>query len=523
VHTTEDLQQLYERIHSIIGTLMAAQNFYLALLDEATDMISFPYYRHRVDPPPVPRKRSLGMTEYVLRKGRPVLADAAEFQRLYDLGEYRPFGEPAIIWLGVPLIVKGRTFGVMAVQDQENLNAYGEEEKRLLSFVAGQTALAIERKRTAEEYVTQTRLLRESEQRFSKAFSAIPANVSLVRLRDERCVEVNEAAMVFTGYTREEMIGHTSVELGLWVNPEDRLKFFREFTKEGRVVSMEAESRTKSGRIDTVLIAAEQIEVQGEPHILTLTVAITERKKAEEELLRSLARERELSSLKSSFVSLVSHEFRTPIGIIHSSAEILERYIDRLPLEERRDHLAAIQSHAWRMAALMEEVLLFGRAEAGRLDFRPTAFSLREVCQRWVDEMALATKRCCPIGVSFGKMPDNALGDPDLLRHVISNLLSNAVKYSPPGREVRLTVNCEDAQAVFRVIDRGLGIPAADRERLFTAFQRGANVRHLPGTGLGLVVIRHCLDLHQGTIEILSQENLGTTVTVRLPLFENRP
>lgn len=523
VHSAGDLPGLYARIHEIIGTLMPAQNFYLALLDAETGIVSFPYHRDLTDPPPPPRTGRRGMTEYVLRTGRAALADLAEIQRLKEAGEYIQSGHPAAIWLGVPLTVEGRTFGVMAVQDPHDQTAFGEEEKRILSFVAGQTALAIDRKHAEEQLRARTQRLRESEERFSKAFTAIPSNVSIVRVRDQRFVEVNQALLDYSGFTREEIIGRTTQELQIWADDAQRDEFYRRFQADGRVEPMETTLRAKSGRTDTVIIAAETIEVEGEPHVLALSVVITERKQAEEELIRSLARERELSRLKSSFVSLVSHEFRTPIGIIHSSAEILERYLPRLPEEERQEHLRAIQSHAWRMAALMEEVLMFGRVEAGRMEFRETEFDLHEICQRWVEEMLLATDSRCPIRLTAAELPLVARGDPDLLRHIVTNLLSNAVKYSPPGRTVELELQRDGAVAVICVTDRGLGIPASSRERLFTAFQRGENVRHLPGTGLGLVVIRHCLDLHRGTIELDSAENVGTRVVVRVPLFDHSP
>lgn len=522
-HAAEDLQSLYARIHGIIGTLMPARNFYIAVLDESTGIISFPYHCDIIDPPPAPRKARRGMTEYVIRTGRAMLADLHEIQRLKDAGEYVQSGHPSAIWLGVPLTVGGRTFGVMAVQDQEDPEAFGEEEKRILSFVAGQTALTIDRKRAEEERRAWTSRLRESEQRFSRAFHAIPANVSLVRAADGRILEVNESFLQSSGYTREEVIGKSTVDLGIWVDPADRLEFFRRLREQGRVRGYEATLRSRSGELAVTHISAEIIDIDQEPHVLALALNVTERKRAESELLRTLARERELSRLKSSFVSLVSHEFRTPIGVIHSSAEILERYLEFLPAGERTEHLKAIQDHAWRMAALMEEVLVFGRAEAGRLECRPAPFNLHETCRRWTDELFRATDRRCPIVLSLDPLPETAVGDLDLLRHILANLLSNAIKYSPQGAAVTFSVSCEGPLAVFRICDRGLGIPESDRARLFTAFQRGSNVRHLPGTGLGLTVIRHCLDLHQGRIEISSREGAGTEVTVRIPLFHHQP
>ena len=459
------------------------------------------------------------MTEYVLRTGIPTLADLSEIQRLKEAGEYEQSGHPAAIWLGVPLQFQGRTFGVMAVQDHLDATAFDLDDKRLLHFVAGQTALAIERKRSEEQLRERTRRLHESEERFRRTFSALPSNVSLVRLSDLAFVEVNEAVVLSTGFSREEILGRTTGDLGIWVNDSEREEFFRRIREEGQVRCMEATMRAKSGRLDTVMLSAEHLEVDGDPHILTLSINISERKQAEEELLRSLARERELSRLKSEFVSLVSHEFRTPIGIIHSSAEILERYIDRIPASVRLEHLKAIQSHSWRMASLMEAVLVFGRADAGKLEFQAMEFDIAASLQRWIDEYLRAAQVNSLIQTRLSGIPRKAYGDPDLLRHIVTNLLSNAVKFSPTGSEVKVTLERDAADAVLTVQDHGAGIPEADRALLFTAFHRGANVRHVPGTGLGLAVIRRCLDLHRGHIQIESTEGNGTCVTVRVPLF----
>jgi GAF domain-containing protein len=218
-HAAEDLPRLYERIHEIIGTLMPAQNFYIALLDEASGQVSFPYHRDAIDPPPPPRQGRRGMTEYVLRTGHAALADLREIQRLKEAGEYVQSGHPSAIWLGAPLTVGSRTFGVISVQDHHNDKAFGEEEKRILSFVAGQTALTIERKRSEAEIRAHTERLRESEERFSKAFRAIPAIISLARATDGRLIEVNEAFIRNSDYTRAEVLGRTTAELGIWVAP----------------------------------------------------------------------------------------------------------------------------------------------------------------------------------------------------------------------------------------------------------------------------------------------------------------
>ena len=234
---------------------------------------------------------------------------------------------------------------------------------------------------------------------------------------------------------------------------------------------------------------------------------------------RSLAQEKELSELKSRFVSMVSHEFRTPLGIIMSSAEILEAYLDRLPPEERRENLRDILQSSQHMARMMEEVLLLGRVEAGKMSCRPRPLDLAVLCAKLADEVTSATAERCPIALKLPPELREAMADESLLRHILTNLLNNAVKYSPPGVTIHFTLECRDYLAIFSVRDRGIGIPEADQRQLFQAFHRGRNVGETAGTGLGMVIVKHCVQLHGGRIAFESREGQGSTFTVALPLF----
>jgi PAS domain S-box-containing protein len=235
-------------------------------------------------------------------------------------------------------------------------------------------------------------------------------------------------------------------------------------------------------------------------------------------LLEALEREQELGQLKSNFVSLVSHEFRTPLGIILSSSEILQHYFGTLDDEERREQLEAIQMNVLRMSKLMEEVLLFSRMEADKLACHPEPIDLEEFCRRLCDEIRSATHGHCPISWQVENHLAGASADKTLLQHLFTNLLGNAVKYSPAGSPVLFTARQEHEDVVFVVSDRGIGIPTEAQSKLFDAFFRARNAVNLPGTGLGLVVVRRCVELHGGTIAIESAEGHGTTVRVRLPL-----
>jgi signal transduction histidine kinase len=245
---------------------------------------------------------------------------------------------------------------------------------------------------------------------------------------------------------------------------------------------------------------------------------ITERKQAEAEILKALEKERELSELRSGFVSLVSHEFRTPLTTIQSSAELLERYSNRLSDEKKQNHLTRIQIAVKRMTQLLEDILTIGKAEAGKLQFEPSSMDLVAFCQEIVESMQMSARPHHTINFMVQGDGRDALMDEKLLGHIVTNLLSNAMKYSPSGGTVQFDLICTDSLAIFRVQDSGIGIPQSDLEQLFESFGRASNVGTIPGTGLGLAIVKRCVDLHRGTIAVESTLGVGTTFTVTLPL-----
>jgi signal transduction histidine kinase len=240
------------------------------------------------------------------------------------------------------------------------------------------------------------------------------------------------------------------------------------------------------------------------------------------ELNLALDRERELGEMKSNFVSLVSHEFRTPLGVIMSAAEVLTRYHERLSPDKRVRHLNMIVGSTRNLAKLIEEVLLLGRVEDQRMQFTPVPVDLEKFSHFLVDEIQSATGGSCPIHFEVSGPLEGAVSDQSILRHILSNLLSNACKYSEPSSPVTFQLSREEAQARFVISDHGIGIPEVDQRQLFTSFTRGSNVGERPGTGLGLVVVKRCVELHDGSMQLISVLGKGTTVTVLLPMFKGK-
>jgi PAS domain S-box-containing protein len=241
---------------------------------------------------------------------------------------------------------------------------------------------------------------------------------------------------------------------------------------------------------------------------------------ARADLSKALDQERELSDLKSRFVSMVSHEFRTPLGVTMSAVEIMRHFDDKLPPEKRRELCDEIHGATRNMAGLMEQVLVLGRVEAGKLGYRPAALDVESLIGKLIDESLSATNRRCPIKLECEGDLHDAVGDEALVRHILSNLIHNAVKYSSERVDVCIRVSRRGSDLVCEVQDHGIGIPEKDRAHLYEAFHRCTNVGDIPGTGLGLVIVKRCVDLHNGSIELHSEVGKGTTFIVRLPMFD---
>ena len=512
VHEAEDLDRLYERIHSIVRTLMPADNFYIALHDPVAGNHFYAYHADQVDSPPAPRVMNDGLNGYVLRTGKSLLVNRASMTDPNNPWRLKS-GTPSAIWLGAPLEVRGQTLGLMAVQDYANARAYGEEEKQILTYVGKQIALAIDRKRAEET-------LRQRHREVTALLESLPG-YAFFKDAQGRYVMANQNFAHAVGQTNQSILGKTDEDLF----PAELAKKYRaddaRLLKTGVPLAVGEELMIEAGRTFTVQttkvpVKNDRGEVVG---LIGLGFDITDRKNAEAELLKALAREKELGQLKSNFVSMVSHEFRTPLGIIMSSAEILQDYFDQLANDERNAHLTSIQKNTRRMADLMEEVLLLARFEAGKMDFQPKPLDLRGFCQRLVDEVLSAAECRSPIEIDCATFDAQAFADERLLRHILLNVLTNALKYSECGQPIKFSIQREGRNAVYTIVDRGIGIPEADREWLFNAFHRGRNVGQRPGTGLGLVIVKRCLDLHCGRVQIDSKAGEGTTVTMRIPVF----
>ncbi|KOR36036.1 hypothetical protein AM228_14940 [Planktothricoides sp. SR001] len=249
---------------------------------------------------------------------------------------------------------------------------------------------------------------------------------------------------------------------------------------------------------------------------------ISDRKKAEQQLRKALAKAEEVNELKSRFITMTSHEFRTPLTTILGAAEILKYYGHKWDEDKKMKYLDRIYSTVKHMTGLLDDVLLLGRMESGRLELSPAPINIWEFCQSLVEELKLGIGKQHQITLSCGINCEPASAtynlDEKLLRHILINLLTNAIKYSPEGSTVNFQVSTKQKDQVkLQIQDQGIGIPLEDQKHLFESFHRAQNVGNIPGTGLGLSIVKKSVDLHQGEIVCHSQMDKGSTFIVTLP------
>ncbi|RUT00419.1 hypothetical protein DSM106972_075470 [Dulcicalothrix desertica PCC 7102] len=254
-----------------------------------------------------------------------------------------------------------------------------------------------------------------------------------------------------------------------------------------------------------------------------LSMEIEQIRCLETDIRSSLERERTLNELKSRFVSMVSHEFRSPLQVILSSSQIIEQHGDRLSLEKKQQFFQHIKANVKKMNQLLNDVLTIGEVDLKmfKADIKP--INLSDFVHDLIEEICLTSEQHRKIAFKFYGGYNDVYVNENLIRHILINLLSNAVKYSSPENDINFTLRCQDGEAIFTIQDKGIGIPCEDKEKLFGLFQRASNAKDIPGTGLGLAIVKKCVDLYAGSVELESEVGAGTTVTVKLPIPQPAP
>ena len=353
--------------------------------------------------------------------------------------------------------------------------------------------------------------LRSAKNQLRAVLDAVPGSISWIDA-NLTYLGVNQRLAEAINLSPQQFVGQKVGSMG--ISPQF-VEFVKQFFASSANTSSQEVMMQVKGNSRTYLIVAQKYN-QGASAV-TVGIDITALKQLEAELRASLEREKELGELKSRFISMTSHEFRTPLSTILSSAELLEYYGHKWTDEKKSIHLNRIKTAVKQTIQMLDGVLAIGKAEAGGWDFKPFPLNLGQFCLELLTELQPLDQRKHEINFINNCQNDYFRLDEKLLKHILTNLVSNAIKYSAKGSTIKFEIGRQYNQAIFQIEDKGIGIPIQDQQHLFESFHRATNVGNIPGTGLGLAIVKRCVDLHGGEISVESQEGQGTKFIVRLP------
>ncbi|MBI3738252.1 MAG: PAS domain S-box protein [Chloroflexi bacterium] len=485
------LDDLYHSIHQVLASIIPAKNFYIALYDEDTNLLTFPYFVDEYDKPSPPAPPDHGLTEYVLRTQKPLLASPEVFEKLVKAGEVETVGVPSLDWVGVPLTVADRTIGVMVMQTYEEGIRYGQRELEILQFVSSQVAMAIQRKQAEES-------LASSEEQYRALFANVPVGLGVVDLSG-KFLAFNEAILLPGGYSRKDILDLGNVE-SLYFDQEDRNKIVEMLRQHKQVKKYPVQFKRKDGTPYDALLTLTPIQFNGQSSIQAMVEDVSEQKKAEEALRESEQRYRTLVEQASDgiFISDMQGNYKevntsgcTMLG--YKPEEILRLNIRDLILPEE------IQTQPLRMREMREGKTViaqrrFRRKDGSRFTAEVSSQLLpdgrvlgvvRDITERIrAEEVRLEEQK------KFRSMIENSM-DGMALYTAEANVIyqSPAVKkilgYEPEeirGANVAEFIHPEDADRIGEVYQKVLESPSE-------AFTAEARVRHKDGSYRWLEVI----------------------------------
>lgn len=373
------------------------------------------------------------------------------------------------------------------------------------------------------------------------------ATDGIIKINARGVIEnVNRAACTLFGYGEKEMVGQ---KVNMLMNGHDRAHHDEylenyERTRKPQIIGVGREviGRRKNGDEFPLRLAVSEVKFDGRVIYAGMLHDLTDFKRAQErvsqlnaeleskvksrtkilrqrekELKRALGKERELNELKSRFLSMASHEFKTPLSTVLSSVELIEYYQEEQFESKREKHIVRIKAAVKQLTEILNDFLSLSKLEQGKVEVKPCLTNLRKIISTSVESSEGQLKEGQHVVLDLGPEPSDIVTDPKLLRHVLLNLISNAAKYSAPGLDIMITTGQRRDGCFISIIDRGIGIPAEDQVHLFDRFFRARNVENVKGTGLGLNIVSRYVNLLEAEIEFSSELGTGSTFTILLP------
>lgn len=511
INTADSLDDLYAYIHKALGNIIDTTNFFIAVLDKNNEnMICFPYLVDEMDEPieSIPLDTPDSYTALVINEKKPMLRRFEEVERK---AKDDATGTYSQVWLGVPLQLKDKVIGAIVVQSYRDYYLYDEKDVQLLQSVSDQIALAIDRKNNQIAMDSQLKFVRN-------LIDTIPNAIYYKDVHSLKYKLCNRTYAESLGMQPKDLIGKTVFD----IFPNEKAQIYNKYDKEllaTQSTQTYEETTIVLGKLFHVLIVRTCLfSIKGELEgIVGVVLDITEQRKAAETISEALKKEIELNELKSKFISMVSHEYRTPLQSIMLSTELLRDYSDKLNEESRMKQFDRIKNSIVTLNSMLDDILLLNKSERKNLKYNPARMEICNMIQSLVREMQFVAKDKCELVLMINGSSKSACLDEKLLHIVLTNVIGNAIKYSNNSKLVSISADILSDKVKFEIKDFGIGIPNEEHDLLYTPFFRSSNVGTISGTGLGLSIVKDAVSLQNGTITFKSEINVGTTFYIEIP------
>ncbi len=460
--------------------------------------------------------KGLGLIPHAVRSGRTVLAPDVSSEPLYLNADPRTRSE-----LVVPLRGSQGVIGAIDLQS-EALNAFAQEDARILEAFAERAAAIIENVRLYQDIQRRVDERTTELNRVKERAEAILNNSSdaimLIRL-DGRIQQTNHAFNSAFGFAPDEAFNKSFEAIAGPYFAEILRQAFETVIKTSRPARLEIiADRSDGSDFDADVVISPILQQDRMISAVCSLRDITSRKRLERDLREALSRERELNELKTQFISRASHEFRTPLMMISTAADLLRAYSENIPTDKSLEKLDSIQQQVHHITQMLDELLTLSRAqELGNADLQMSDVDLLSLCETVINELQGGIGTSHHFEFYTSGQDFHLPADARWLRRALVNLISNAIKYSEEESLIQINLTQTDNQLFVRVQDEGLGIPDEDQIRLFEPFHRAQNVEHINGTGLGLSIVKQAAELHGGSVSVQSKLGIGSAFTIILP------
>lgn len=521
-NTSETLNELFRSIHKNLDELMNTNNFYIALYNEDSEIITFPYFVDELDPPPQPRKPQKGLTEYVISTAKPLLATREIKQELIEKKEVKRVGPLSVDWLGVPLKIRNKPIGVLVVQSYTEEIRFGENEKNILVFVSEQIAMAIDKKKSEESLIQKQIQLKEA-QRIAKLGSWEKNFITGDEFYSSNFFEIMNIS------SEEEKKSFSFKDHLDKVHTDDKEKFTQNFNSENTLKQDHFNFPYKiidsTGKIRYISsVGLLRYNDKNEPYKLTVTIQDVTEQKSTEELVKEMEITKKSAELKQQFLANMSHEIRTPLNAIIGFAKLLDQNIKD---SKEKGYIQTILSSSNTLLVLINDILDLSKIEAGKMEIKYTPVDIKNLIKEILKLFSIrAEEKNLELKLDIEKnFPYKVYLDSTRLRQIFLNIVGNAIKFTEKGL-VKIIVRNHPSEKsknltdiTIKVKDTGIGIPGEQQNKIFNTFTQvsGQSHRKYGGTGLGLSITKKLVEIMGGMLYFESEMGIGSEFTVEIP------